>query len=319
MVMGTILASFSFRLRSNKGCLARWRRRLSCARLGPFDFAQGRLTRAAVPTWFLFIGQSYGYAVVVFGEAGFGELEFEFGEDFSGGQDCLGVLANLSRHLQEDAMDLGLFFIQQADEFIVLLDGFERLDKHGLSAGTGAVHHALDAAFLLDFHRDHKTLAADGDQFVLHRPAFGEFAQVAAQRLLDLAFLLFDLAANAVQFGRGAVVERAVGKNLVVKGAQEDSEILDGGGKRGHGGPLGAHGRRRLADDFAPLGCAVGDHDHVADFAGFEGRSGDEGLLHWLLDFGQADEFKTPANAAILANLGGELLLGFNPCAVEGR
>src|ERR1035441_5339119 len=121
-------------------------------------------------------------------------------------------------------MDFGLFLIQQANQFVVLLDGFERLDKDGLSAGTGSVHDSLDAAFLLDFHRDHETLATDGDQFVLHGAALGEFAQVTAQRLLNLTLLLFNLAAEAAEFGGGAVVERAVGQNLVAKGTKERSE-----------------------------------------------------------------------------------------------
>jgi len=30
-------------------------------------------------------------------------------------------------------MNLGLLFIEQADEFVVLLDGFERFDEYGLS------------------------------------------------------------------------------------------------------------------------------------------------------------------------------------------
>ena len=128
----------------------------------------------------LILGQRHRYAVVVFGEAGFGELEFKFGQDLRGGQDRVRVFSDVARHLQQDAMNLGLFFIQQADQFVVLLDGFEGLDKYCLSAGTGAVDHALHAAFLLDFDRDHEALAADGDQFVLHGAAFGEFPQVAA-------------------------------------------------------------------------------------------------------------------------------------------
>ena len=48
-------------------------------------------------------------------------------------------------------MDLGQFFIQQADEFVVLFDRFHGLDEDGLSAGAGAVHHTLHPAFLLDF------------------------------------------------------------------------------------------------------------------------------------------------------------------------
>src|ERR1035441_203455 len=156
-------------------------------------------------------------------------------------------------------MDLGLFFIEQPDEFVVLLDGFERLDEYGLSAGTGAVDYALDAAFLLDFHRDDETLAADGDEFVLDGAAFGEFPQVAAQRFLDLTLLLLDLTANAVQFGRSAIVQSAVGKNLVAKGAQEVGEVLNTGGELGYGDPVGTHRGGRLTDDFAPLGSTVRD------------------------------------------------------------
>ena len=270
-------------------------------------------TRALVPT------QAHRHAVVVFGEAGFGELEFEFGEDVGGGQNRIRVFADLARHFKQDAMDLALFFIQQAHQFVILLDGFERLDKHGLSAGTGAVHHALHAAFLLDFYRDDEALAADGDQFVLHRAAFGEFPQVAAQRFLDLALLLLDLAANAAQFGRRAIVERAVGQNLVAERAQEAGEVLDAGGKRGHGGPLGAHRGGRLAHDFAPLGSAVGDQHNVADLSGLKSGSADARLLDQLSDFGQAGEFETSADAAILADFGRELLLRLNPGAIERR
>ena len=78
-------------------------------------------------------------------------------------------------------MNLGLLFVEQAHQFVVLLDGFEGLDEDGLSAGAGAVDHALDAAFLLDFDGDHETLAADGDQFVLGGAAVGKAAEIAAQ------------------------------------------------------------------------------------------------------------------------------------------
>ena len=128
---------------------------------------------------------------------GFGELEFQFGEDFDGGENFFGVRADLAGHFDEDAMNLDELFFEQADEFVVLLDGFKRLDVDGLAAGAGAVDDALHAAFLLDFDGDHETLAADGDEFVLDGAAFGEAAQVAAQRILNGAALLFDLAADA--------------------------------------------------------------------------------------------------------------------------
>jgi hypothetical protein len=118
-------------------------------------------------------------------------------------------------------MDLGLFFLEQPDQFVVLLDGFEWFHKDGLSAGTRAVDHALNATFLLDLHRNDESLTADGDEFILHRPAFGQLAQIAAQRLLDLALLLLDLAADAAEFRGSTIVKRAVGKDLVMELAQE--------------------------------------------------------------------------------------------------
>src|SRR6266481_7215455 len=293
---------------------------MSCAMEEQASFARLGRTNASVPTRVLVApGQRYGYAVVVFGEAGFGELKFQFGEDVGSGQNRVGVFSNLARHLEEDAMNLGLFFIEQAHEFVVLLDGFERLDKGGLSAGTGAVDDALHTTLLLDFHRDDKPLAADGDQFVLHGPTFGEFAQVAAQRFLDLTLLFFCVAANAAEFGRRVIVERAVGQNLVVKRAQEAGEVLDASGKRSHRGPRGAHRGWRLAYDFAPLGCAVGDEDHIADLGSLQSGSSDAGLLNQFLDFREAREFEASADTAILADFGSELLLGFNPRTIERR
>jgi len=87
----------------------------SCARLGR--------TNASVPTrafalmlyFSSTVGQGYFYAVVVFGQTRFGELEFEVGKDFGGGFDGFGVLADLTRHLQKDAVDLGLFVVEEAD------------------------------------------------------------------------------------------------------------------------------------------------------------------------------------------------------------
>src|SRR5258707_166734 len=262
---------------------------------------RGRARTPVAPQAFARI-QADCYAVVIFSEAGFGELKFEFGEGIGGDQDCIRVLADLARHLEEDAMNLGLFFIQQADEFVVLLDGFERLDKDGLSAGTGAVDDALHAAFLLDFYRDHETLAADGNEFILHGPAFGEFAQVAAEGFLDLTLLLLCLSANAAQFGGSAIIECAVGQDLVTKRTQEAGEILNTGGKRLDGSPLGAHRGWRLAYDFAPLGSAVGDEDYVADLGSFKSGSSNAGFLNQPLDVGEARKFEAPADTAILAD-----------------
>ena len=143
-------------------------------------------------------------------------------------------------------MNLAELFFEQADQFVVLLDGFQRLDEDGLAAGAGAVDHALHAAFLLDFDGDDEALAADGDQFVLHRAAFGEAAKISAERFLDGAALLFDFAADAGEFGRGFVFERAVGLNLVAEAAQEFGEVGDLGRERADSAPLRSHGGGRL-------------------------------------------------------------------------
>ncbi len=151
------------------------------------------------------------------------------------------MLADALRHFQQDAVNLGQFFFQQAHEFVVLLDGFQGLDEDGLAAGTGAVDDSLHAAFLLDLHGDDEAFAADGDEFVLHGAAFGEAAEISTERFLNRAALFFDLAADAGQFGRGFVFERAVGLNLVAEVAQEFGEVDDLIGERADAVPVGAH------------------------------------------------------------------------------
>src|SRR6185437_4996026 len=98
---------------------------------------------------------------------------------------------------------------------VVLLNGLQRLDENGLPAGACAVHHAVDALALLGFYRDHKTLAANGDQLVLNGSAFRQPPQVAAQRLLDEPLLLLHVTTNAAQLRRSAIIKRAVRLDLV--------------------------------------------------------------------------------------------------------
>jgi len=62
-------------------------------------------------------------------------LQLQFGKSLGGRENRFGGFRDLARHLQQNAMDLGLFFIQQADQVVVLLDGFERLHEDGLPAG----------------------------------------------------------------------------------------------------------------------------------------------------------------------------------------
>ena len=131
----------------------------------------------------------------------------------------------MARHFQQDAVNLRHFFVEQPHQFVVLVDGLQGLDKDGLPAGTGSVNHALHTALLLDLDRNHEALAADRDQLILHRAAFGQSAQIASERLLDRPLLPFDLAPDSRQFRRSAVFERAVRLDLVAKAAQEFGEV----------------------------------------------------------------------------------------------
>ena len=83
------------------------------------------------------------------------------------------MLADLLRHLQQNAVNLSLFFIHQAHEFVVLLDCLQWFKKHSLPAGTCAMHDPLHPPLLLDFNRYDETLAANCDHLILHRTTFG--------------------------------------------------------------------------------------------------------------------------------------------------
>src|ERR1700732_2949870 len=97
----------------------------------------------------------------------------------------------------EDAVDLGLFFFEQADEFVVLLDGFERLDVDRLPGRAGAVDDPGNFALLLGLDGDDEAVAADGDEVILSLAVAGEPAQGGAQGLLDDPLLTVLVIANA--------------------------------------------------------------------------------------------------------------------------
>jgi hypothetical protein len=225
-------------------------------------------------------------ALVLLGEAGLGELQLKLAQDIDGGEDSLGLLAEAGGHFEEDAVDFALFVFEQADKLVVLLDGFQRLDKDGLAAGTGAVDDALDAALLLDLDRDDEAVAADSDQFVLQGIAFREAAKITAQRVLDGAALLLDLAADGGEGGRGVVIESSVGRELVGEIVEERGEILERGAELLDGGPGFFHGLRRMGGGFAPFGGAVDEEDDVAEFGGLQNGSADAGTEHELAGIG---------------------------------
>ena len=69
------------------------------------------------------------------GKTGTGKMGFDFGEDAGTEVDHYGVFAESVRHDDEDAVDFGLLFVEEADEFVILLDSFKRLDEYSLSGG----------------------------------------------------------------------------------------------------------------------------------------------------------------------------------------
>src|ERR1700676_4735263 len=107
-------------------------------------------------------------------------------------------------------MQLGELVFEQSNQFIILLDGFERLDKNRLPAGTRSVHHARYTALVLRLDRNDEAFAAYRDNFFLRSAVLTKPPQVGLQRLLYGAPLLFDLTPNARQFRRRSVVECAV-------------------------------------------------------------------------------------------------------------
>ena len=54
----------------------------------------------------------------------------------------------------------------------ILLNGFKRLYKNRLTAGTGSVHYSLHAPFVLGLHRNHEALTANRDHLFLEGIAF---------------------------------------------------------------------------------------------------------------------------------------------------
>ena len=120
---------------------------------------------------------------------------------------------DLAGHRQEDAVDLRLLLLEEPDQFIVLLNGFQRLDVHGLPARTRSVDDSRNPPFRLRLDGNHKPLAANGDQFVLDATALRQPPQRLPQALLDLPLLPLDLAPNPVQVGRRVVGQRPVGQH----------------------------------------------------------------------------------------------------------
>ena len=211
-------------------------------------------------------------------------------------------------------MDFGLFFFQEPDEFIVLLDGFEGLDIDRLTGGTGAVDDAGDAALELAAHRDDEAVAADGDEVFLRGAFAGELAERGAEGIFDDALLAFLLAADAAEFGRGVVGKGAVGEDLALdvfrERAQADGQ---GRGELGEAGELAGEAGGRLAEERLPGGDIVGEAGDGLEFGGFECGFGNLGFGGELGGVEKAAEGDGDLLFEQKANFAGELVLAGDP------
>src|SRR5262249_16620279 len=84
-------------------------------------------------------------------KTGFGELKLNFCKHVDRLLQRLSMFRDASRHFEKNAMNFRVLLLQQAHEFVVLLDGFERLDEDRLSAGTGTVNDSVTRRFCSTF------------------------------------------------------------------------------------------------------------------------------------------------------------------------
>src|SRR6266550_8051721 len=134
------------------------------------------------------INHDWSYAVVFLRKPRLRKLQLEFGENVERSSNVRRPFPDPLSHFQQDSVDFGEFFFEQAHQFVVLFNSFKRLDENCLSAGTCAVDYALYPPLVLSLNWNYKAFATDGDHCFLCRAAFGQPPQITLQRLLDRAF-----------------------------------------------------------------------------------------------------------------------------------
>ena len=218
-------------------------------------------------------------------------------------------------------MDLGLLFFEEADELVVLLDGFEGLDVDGLAGGAGAVDDAGDAALELAADGDDEAVAADGDEVFLRGAFAGELAQGGAEGFFDGALLALLLAADAAEFGRGVVGEGAVGLDFALDGFGERLRVKMPASAAESSERPGSFPARRAGgrlEQGLPGGDVVGEAGDGLELGGFEGCAGDLRFGGELGGIEEAAEGDGDLFGEKEAEFGGELMLASDPVLVGG-
>ena len=220
------------------------------------------------------------------GEPGFGEDQFQFRHSDQGLTYGFAVSPQAVRHLQQDAMDLARLILGQAHQFIVQVNGLERLHEQRVAAGTGAVNHAIDLAALSGNHRHHEALVADGDELFLEHAILAMRAQEAVEGFLDGFLLALDVATQAVERHAGVIGHAAIGQDLALELVQKRAKIADGLGAAAQAREsLGGSRKVRFG-----VSRDIQQGKHSEDLFGIEARAFDAQLLDGLLHIRHAAE-----------------------------
>lgn len=174
---------------------------------------------------------------------------------------------------------------------------------------------AGDAAAVFSFDRDDEAFAADGDERVLRCAFFSELLEGAAERLFDRFVLALGGAADAAEFGRGIVRERAIGFDF---SGDEFEQVVEVGGEQrrgevGDGGPFVAHVVGRCGDEGAPVGDDLGYFGELADVERVERGLRNLRLLEEIVCIEERAEREGSSAGEKDAEFGDELLLAVDP------
>src|SRR5947209_11471103 len=138
-------------------------------------------------------------AIEIYRKFGLAKQQLEAAERIHRRRDLAGVLAQQIRELAQNAVHFPELFFAQADQFVIEIDGFERLHKQRVPAAAGAVNDPVRLALLARHHRHHETIVADRDEVFLQRAVLAMRPQEAFKRDLNLLLLLLDIPAQTVE------------------------------------------------------------------------------------------------------------------------
>jgi len=151
-------------------------------------------------------------------------------------------------------MHLGLLFIQQPHQLVVLFNRLQRLNKHRLPARARTMHHAADLALELRLHWNHKPFAANSNQRILRTARFRKLRQRTPQAVFNRTMLPLHRPANPSQLRRRIIAQASIGFNLPTQKPQQISQIMRQQRSRKllHRRPLPIHRSRRRKHRLPP-------------------------------------------------------------------